>query len=80
MTIKNTIIIIIIIIVIIKRETNVGHGVCEHTSDNWSHRNSNTRFKDKLGRSNKIYSIYSLKKTALTGISRIRGKYCSLRF
>jgi hypothetical protein len=38
---------VIIIIIIIR---NVVHGTYDHTGNNWSHWNSNKRFKEKIGR------------------------------
>jgi hypothetical protein len=38
--------------------TNVEHEVCDHTGNNWSHRNSNKRFKEKFeSHSTKTFKI-----------------------
>ena len=29
--------------------TNMEHEICYHTGNSWTHRNSNTRFKEKFG-------------------------------
>jgi len=29
--------------------TNMEHEMCDHTGNNWSHRNGNRRFKEKYG-------------------------------
>jgi hypothetical protein len=48
---------------------NVGHEMYDYTRGNWSHRNSNKRFKEKLEATPGKHSIDSLQKTAILGTS-----------
>ena len=42
--------------------TNVGHKICDYTGNNWSHWNSNKRFKEKSGsHTRKIFNRFTRK-------------------
>jgi hypothetical protein len=50
-------------------KSNVGHEMCDCTSSNWDHRNSNKKVKVKFGRRTGKHSVDSLQKTAVLGTS-----------
>ena len=55
--------------------TNVEPEMCDYTSNNWSHRNSNGKPKEKFGsRTRKTFDRFTTKKTAILGTSHIIGK------
>jgi hypothetical protein len=54
--------------------TDVEHELCDYTRGNWSHRNSNERFKEKFRSQTGKHSIDSLQKVAVLGISHIMRK------
>jgi hypothetical protein len=51
--------------------TNVEHEMYDYTSSNWSHWNSNKRFKENLKAIPGKHSINALQKTAILGTSHI---------
>ena len=51
--------------------TNVEHEMNYYTGNNWSHRNSNKRFKENFGSYTRKHSIHSLQKTAILGTPHI---------
>ena len=53
---------------------NVEPEMYDCTSNNWSHWNSNEKFKDKFGNYTRNHSIDSLQKTAILGTSHIIRK------
>jgi hypothetical protein len=54
--------------------TNVEHKICDHTSCNWSHWNSNEGLKRNLEAIPGKHSTDSLQKTAILGTSHIIRK------
>jgi hypothetical protein len=53
---------------------NVEYEMCDHTGNNWSHRNSNKRFKERCGsHTKKTFSSFTTKDIIL-GTSRIIRK------
>jgi len=54
--------------------TNVEPEICDSTSNNWSHWNSNKKLKKNLGTVPRRHSIDSLQKTAILGTSHIIRK------
>jgi hypothetical protein len=57
-----------------RHKMNVQHEMHDYTSNNWSHRNSNKRFKEILGSHTRKHSTDSLLKTAVLGTSHIIRK------
>ena len=53
---------------------NVEPQMYDCTSNNWSHWNSNEKFKEKFGNCTRKHSIDSLQKTAILGTSHIIRK------
>ena len=51
--------------------TNVEPEMYDYTNNNWSHRNSNEKLKEKFGSCTRKHSIDSLQKTAVLGTSHI---------
>ena len=54
--------------------TNVEPEMYDYTSNNWSHWNSNEKFKEKFGSTPGKHSTDSLQKTAILGTSHIIRK------
>ena len=57
----------------------VEYEMSEHTGNNWSHRNSNKRFKERCGSHTRKSLTFSLQKTAILGTSHITRKVLQSR-
>ena len=51
-------------------KTNVEHEIYDYIGENWSHRNSDKRFKENAGATPRIHSIDSLQETTVLGTSQ----------
>jgi hypothetical protein len=54
--------------------TNVEHEMYDYTGNDWSHWNSNKRFKENFRSHTRKHSIDLLQKTAIIGTSHIIGE------
>jgi hypothetical protein len=57
-----------------RNTTNVEHEMYDYTGNNWSHRNSNRRLKEKFGSHTRKALIHLLHKTAILGTSHVTRK------
>ena len=59
--------------------TNVEHEMYDNIGNNWSHQNSNKRFREKLGsHTRKTFSKFTTKYSYIRNITQY-GEYCNLK-